>query len=620
MLNVTEETKNTYLGASDKQLVISFPDANITITNADIVSEEFELYEGIETEERLTFKGCIASQIKFKCADIVRDLRGEYVEVTIQAGETEVIPLFKGYIKSQENQTHEDVLTEFTAYDILHKANEWNINNWLKSLSFPISVKNFRDALFTRLGIQQEVTTLPNDNLMISETLLGYLESPTPVELLRWLCEMNARYGQIGRDGKFHYRKLWVVTEGLYPSSETFPSDLTFPSDENASEIISVNYFDDIEYEPYDTDKITKVSIYDAGGITQGNAGTGTNVWSIVENPIAFNVPMQDEARNLYNEVSQITHTPLVRLHSVARPWLECGDIVMAYTDTNIVRTYVLERRINGIQALFDEIKSDTNKYLGYPRQTAMTAINADRKSILQVQADVLEVAEIQTDFIQSTNAHFQNLISGNIDTGTLKVNRIASNSVGVDKLSGKISKQDYTGASSWEIDLTNGTMKIGDINANHIQAGTITADKIRANEITADKMNVQASGNDGYGNTWSVGFSQYGSSFGVGNLNANKLNGSIGGSGGSSGWGVNFNDKTVKVGNLDASHITSGTIDASRIRADVFRGRTVECYGVECNTITSGSIKANIFLVGSQGLRLITKTISGQTIHYLGY
>ena len=124
MLNVSEATKTAYAGSSvPKSLKISFPDRNIVYTNADIISESFSLQEVLENDSNLTFKGCIASQCKFKVVGLVTDLRGEWVEVTIQAGDPEEIdeiPLFAGYVDSQDNETHTDISTELTCYDPLY--------------------------------------------------------------------------------------------------------------------------------------------------------------------------------------------------------------------------------------------------------------------------------------------------------------------------------------------------------------------------------------------------------------------------------------------------------------------------------------------------------------------
>ena len=213
MINVTDATKEAYMGAAAHiSITITVPDRNVTFTNADLVSESQELTESIETERTLTFRGCIATKFKFKVAEIVTDLRGEYVEATIQADDTETIPYFSGYIESQDNLTHEDILTEFTCYDALYSIGERDMQSWIDSLTFPMTVKQFRTALFTNLGITQENNTFINDSLSISADFKTAVDKPSARELMRWICQINARYGQIGRDGVFYYRDLLPIS------------------------------------------------------------------------------------------------------------------------------------------------------------------------------------------------------------------------------------------------------------------------------------------------------------------------------------------------------------------------------------------------------------------------
>ena len=85
MLNITDVTKSAYLNVANViAFTISIPNRSITFTNDDIVIGSAELTEAIENNRYLTFMGCIASMFKFKIANIVTDLRGEYVEVTVR--------------------------------------------------------------------------------------------------------------------------------------------------------------------------------------------------------------------------------------------------------------------------------------------------------------------------------------------------------------------------------------------------------------------------------------------------------------------------------------------------------------------------------------------------------
>lgn len=395
MINVTDETKSAYLSDSiHKNLTITIADRNVTFTNVDIVSESLELTESIETTRALTFKGCIATRYKFKVAGIVTDLRGEYVEASIQASNTESIPLFKGYIDSQNNLTHEDILTEFTCYDALYSIGERDMQSWVDGLSLPMTVKQFRTSLFTNLGITQENNTFINDSLSISADFKTAVDKPSARELMQWLCQINARFGQIGRDGIFYYRELTPISRGLYPSTETYPSEETYPSAESAGVILSPGDYksNGFSYEPYETAKITKVVIVDKDGVERGSAGSGANIFVIKDNPIAYNVNMAQAARAILAKIDQLNFDPVIKLETVGLPWIECGDAVMAYTRLNTVRAFVLSRTLKGIQALSDSFSADTDQYQPIYKPTVQTQISQTNTALAQTNSNVTSV------------------------------------------------------------------------------------------------------------------------------------------------------------------------------------------------------------------------------------
>ena len=596
MVNVTDTTKSAYLGDSiDKQVTITVPSKNVTFTNTDIIQSSLELTETIETEKNLTFKGCIASQLKFKVADIVTDLRGEYIEAKIQAGETEEIYLFRGYVDTQDNENYEDVITSFTCYDPLYKIGTRNMQAWVDSRTYPITVKNFRDQLFSNLGITQESRTLINDSLSISANLKSFMNAPSAADLMKWICQLNAVYGQYGRDGVFHYRELNPLSSGTYPSETLYPGPETYPSAENAGTIIDLSQYIQLTYEPYETERIKKVIIIDGGGLEQGQAGTTGNTFVVQDNPIAFNVNMQTAASNILAKIGYVTHIPVVKMKCVGMPYIECGDTYVSYTRKNICRTYIFQRTLKGIQALIDEYESDTDKEFGAYKATAQTSINAERKSIIDIQADVANFKEITAQSIQAVDAKFNNLNASNITSGTLNTARLSADVI------------------------TTGNFSAQNINASQITAGTLNVDRIQAGSINAQKLNVSAGGDN-----WSVGFSNGSSWFNTGALNATKVTGSIG-SGYGRGWGLNFGDYgaggSLSVGTIDASKITTGILDADRINADTIISRTSGTSTLRANAIYSNylyncHISGGSVAVGGSSLRVGDYTAQWKTVN----
>ena len=546
MINVSEATKSAYRGSSThKVLTISVPNRNITITNDDIKSESMELTEMIESEENLTFKGCNASQFKFAVKDVATDIRGEYIEASIQAGETDVIPLFKGYVDSQSNETYEDVSTEFTCYDVLKSVAERNMQSWVDGLTFPITVKNFRNSLFTTLGIAQETVTLVNDSLSISANVKSFLENPTALKIMRWICELNGRFGQIGRDGKFKYRNLTQITKGTYPSSQTFPSDHTFPSGENASAIVDMSLYSHIEYQPYEVDGVNKVYIYDSEGIVQGQYGNGSNIFAVVENPIAFSVNMSTAARNLYAEIHGKIFIPLINLECVGEPWIECGDSLMMNTRKNIVRTYVLQRTLHGIQALFDSIQSDNDKEIIPTPASEMTMINSNKQKVLNIEADI-----VQMNTVIATKATISDLTATNARVGNLEADHVSVN------------------------DLSATNARVGNLEADHVTTQQLSAVQGDIQTLNTTKLNASTASVTYATITNLDAVSGRVSSLEADHVTTQQLNAVQGDINNLS--AIAITTQNLSAQSISAGQITSGTISADRISASTITGKLV--------------------------------------------
>ena len=351
MINVSDEVKAKYLNSSTKTLTISFPSANITLHNNDIVQEQFSLDESINAEQNLTFTGCISSQIKFKCVTLNQDVRGKYVEVSISADNTTEIPLFKGYVDTQTNLTYDDETTEITAYDVLHQIENRDVYSWYNSLAFPMTLKSFRDSLFAHIGITQSTVTLPNDSLSLSKSI--HTNTLNALDVLKWICQANARFGKIGRDGKFQYIELNPVIGGLYPANDLYPSNDLYPAEENANAFLNKKSYKNIEHGAYRVKKITGVKLFDASDVATYYGTSENNVFCVQGNPIAYGLPKSLVAQNIFSEVNSLDYDTTI-IDCVGLPYIETGDIVSVNTNRNILRTYVLKRTLTGIHNLLD--------------------------------------------------------------------------------------------------------------------------------------------------------------------------------------------------------------------------------------------------------------------------
>lgn len=459
MLNISEADKDLWRsGQTKKDVVVTFPELNISLTNSDVYEESLELTESIESENNLTFKGCIASKLKISLINFFRDVRNEYIEVSISTLESESIPLFKGYVYEQTNANHEDFVTTLTCYDPLKKALDADVTNWYNGLTFPITLRQMRDSFFLHFNLQHQTTNLINDNLSIAKTITD--PNIYGRDIIRDICQLNGVFGQFGRDGVFYYHKLTASVEALYPAEDLYPADDLYPAEANAQERVFKSAYNSISYQPYHTKLISRIIIVNQNGGQGGAAGDTTgDTFYISDNKLAWGVNGNLACQAILGAIKNLSFTPAT-IKAKGLPYLECGDIIVSNTRVNVVQSYILNRTLDGIQNLIDTFDSDstqerkpyvlsqateisTNKAKTETAQSTAngaqsTANTANTRAVnAQNTADnaIWRVSNLEADHvsvqdIQGINARFNNLNASNITAGTLSVNRLNANSV----------------------------------------------------------------------------------------------------------------------------------------------------------------------------------------------
>ena len=388
MINVSDATKAAFLNSStQKTILIEFPNLNMVLSNEDIVSESFSLTQTLESERNLSFKGCNASQVKFQAAEIAEDLRGQLMTVTIQAGNTEPIKLFTGFVESQSNLTQEDFITDIVAYDAFYKMSNITIENFKRTVPYYGTVFWFyfnhdiglRDILkylddnFGLLGYNENKTYYDNliettERKFFNDWRSGVYDpeqfqavngSMKLIEVMRYLCQSIGVYGYIDGNGLLNFKELTPFNRGTYPGQNTIPADNLYPAGENTDLIFDQSDYISARYEPYDVEKISALKLHLPSGKTsifyepQNNKilDYGSDSFRI-----AFSSLYQNEAAKA--RVSKIWYKPSM-IKVVGRPWVEVGDSYIYTTRRNVVRSYVLKRTLKGIQSLFDTYEAD---------------------------------------------------------------------------------------------------------------------------------------------------------------------------------------------------------------------------------------------------------------------
>lgn len=499
MIRVTDTTKNAYKNDSTlKDVEVRIPGANITLTNADILADSLELKEAIETGENLSFQGCIASSFKIECFNLVDEtLEGERIECDIVAhtgdpDDDEVIPLFRGYISEVTNTTHEEFTTEIRAYDALYTICNSDVTAWYNSLTFPITCMNMRNSFFSHFGITQVADYLPNDGLSIVKSIDDKVI--VGATIIKAICQVNGRYGRISRTGQFEYVHLVEGTEALYPREDLFPDDDVYPSAENALDNISKAYYKNISFENYRVAPITKVQLINKEGQIAAVAGSGTNIFTLKDNPLIWgktSAQLVSVAANLYNTIQGLWYTPS-EVECVGLPYVECGDFVLMAARRSIVRAYVLSRTLKGIQILDDSYAAPGDKTQPTYIPDIQTQTNANSAAIT---TEVSRATTAESGLNTSISNERTDRINAVNNEASIRANQINAVNVRCDNLNA-------SKASISDLNATNATVNnlsanvanisnlvatkasIGDLNAVSARVGTIEANYITASRV----------------------------------------------------------------------------------------------------------------------------------------
>ena len=215
---VDYEYSNLFQQSSvDKQLIIETDDKTVKITNNELHQQKFELEESLCSENQLKFGSCEASSIKFTVSNIFTSLKDKWINASMVLDNHTDVPFQIGKYKVYSDVPSGDKsYREVTAYDALYDIINTNMAAWYNALTFPLTLKEFRDSFFNYFGIEQEKIELINDSMNIEKTI--DTDELSGKDVICSICEINGCFGHIGRNGKFVYIILTQKAEGLFPS------------------------------------------------------------------------------------------------------------------------------------------------------------------------------------------------------------------------------------------------------------------------------------------------------------------------------------------------------------------------------------------------------------------
>lgn len=389
---INSSLKEKYWDSStDKQMVISVVGTNQKIDNSMLEIGTFSLEESLCSESELKFGACEANCVKFTARNTAGNIIGKTISIEETIDGDSENPMPYGVFKvASDVPTADRTKRQITAYDAMYDIINTDVKSWYAGLSFPMTLKQFRNSFFAYLGIAQVETSLANDSMTVNKTIVATQtdDSSAVTEesaisgktVVAAICEINGCFGNMNRDGKFEYVFLKAITSALYPAEDLFPADNVFPSDANTESM--TGHYITFDYEDFQSKAITQLEIKTSEDNAGAIVGTAGNNYSITGNFLVSDktgAELEQIANNLLPIMKQAAYTPIKSCTCVGNPCLTLGEPIRFNTTREIVETYLLQRTLTGVQSKRDSISAQGT-------QTHSAKVNSIRDTIESVE------------------------------------------------------------------------------------------------------------------------------------------------------------------------------------------------------------------------------------------
>lgn len=482
MIKILEDIKKLYIEDSTPiELEVRFKDnAFPTIKGSDVLSEQMTLHESICEEEQLKFGGCNASSFELTVFNLNSGIKGYEIEPVLITNKTE-IPLGVFYVETIEKYAGKDY-KKLTAYDKMRYF-DVDVKDWYDSLTFPISVKNFRDSLCKHVGVEQNEATLIVDNIMLTKEL-DSSNGINGLSLMKQICEISGVFGRMDRYGKLDY--LSLESSMLLPADDLFPANDLYPSagsgdSENSFNISTSLMYEHPLVEDFFTSNIDGVIIVDSEGaqvLTEYNQ----NPYYVQDNFVIMGQTHETItalANALLSKISSISYRPINSSKIKGQPYVECGDFISGEVNGYGFEAYVFQRDLTGVKAIRDAYICKGKEILENDMNGVTAQLQRLNKTTERVKTSV-QITEkgLESEVKRATGA--ENELSTRIEQTEQQI------VLRVDSETGKIVQVSLIGdtgsGTEFKVDADNINLSASDV-INLLSGGTIN--------LTASNINI---------------------------------------------------------------------------------------------------------------------------------
>ena len=395
----------------------------IKITNTELHQEGFELHQSLCSETQIRFGSCESNYVTFIVHENVAGLKGKVLKVYIIPDHDASKMLQLGVFKVTEDtlsadRTQRNIMAYDAMYDILNADVAAWYNSELPNSSTTKTLAQFRADFLSHFSITAESTTLANDSITIKRTIEP--ETLSGADVIRAICEINGVFGTITNEGKFRFVELTTdLDRGLFPSDTLYPSNTLYPQDTNPNvNVIDNGNVINAQFEDFDSRGITQLTIRTNDSDVGVTVGTSGNRYVITSNFLVYGYTaanLTTVATNALNKIGGRYYKPST-IEAVGNPLYEVGDGLRANTRYRGIVTYILERKLTGIQALRDTYRANGEEYFGEQLNSVSSQFKQLDGKITQLKIDS-DGIESRVEDIEDGSATVIQQLSGAIAT-----------------------------------------------------------------------------------------------------------------------------------------------------------------------------------------------------------
>ena len=382
MITIPRSEREAFQSSAPKNLTLNFPYRD-PITNENIYMESAQLEQSICEENNLTFGMVYSSRFSVRIFDNGESYIGVRVNPRLSVTvDDRTFERSLGYYSIKSDKLTSDKLyRDLDCYDYLEDVLPVDFHEWHNNRPNTFTLKQYRDAFFAYIELEQVPITLPNDNVTLNKFNVTEFSG---ADILSCILQLSGAFGFIAIDGRFKYvipktSSDYLIDDGSYVQGSFNYEDEPM---EPITQVIIKGFSDDYGEEG-------SYSVADASmGDTTGNVFTIENNNLIQSCPLATR---QLLCSNLYYAIRNYSYYP----SSVDLPayiGLEPGDVFTIETDRKTVTFPVFKRTLKGISALKDSVEAPGEVNLTTNVNMVGTGVSSVQRALDQVRESVAEL------------------------------------------------------------------------------------------------------------------------------------------------------------------------------------------------------------------------------------